>query len=129
MVKLKVPKQLCKQILGLNKNIRVAAILSKTGKLVMIEYRKGTSHFLVGEEQEVFSKRAAHKEQTLETINKLFYEKKLGKIVYTSTLYENVKRVAIPLSSSMLLLAFDKEANHESIILKKIIPFVKKHNY
>lgn len=57
------------------------------------------------------------------------YESKLGKPIYSFTLYEKLKRVAISLDNNdypILMVSFDVEADHESIILKKIIPFVKK---
>ena len=57
------------------------------------------------------------------------FELKLGKPVYSFTLYEKLKRVTIPLDNKdypILMVSFDIEANHESIILENIIPFIKK---
>jgi hypothetical protein len=57
------------------------------------------------------------------------FESKLGKPIYSFTLYEKLKRVAISLDNNdypILMVSFDIEADHESIILEKIIPFVRK---
>jgi hypothetical protein len=56
------------------------------------------------------------------------FESKLGKPIYSFTLYEKLKWVTIPLESKdypILMVSFDIDADHETIILNKIIPFVK----
>jgi hypothetical protein len=43
-------------------------------------------------------------------------------------MYEKIKRATISLDNkeyNILMVSFDAEADHESIILNKIIPFVK----
>jgi hypothetical protein len=57
-------------------------------------------------------------------------EKKMSKTMYASALYEKIKRATIPLrgetmSDYILLVSFDLEAEHESIILNKILSLVK----
>jgi hypothetical protein len=57
------------------------------------------------------------------------FELKLGKPIYSFTLYEKLKRVTISLDNydyPVLMVSFDIGVDHESIILEKIIPFVKK---
>jgi hypothetical protein len=59
------------------------------------------------------------------------YELKLGKTIYTFALYKKVKRASIALDSndySLLMVSFDTGADHESIILNKILPVMKQHN-
>lgn len=92
----------------------------------MAEYRKGTTPLLSKEASASFVKQAAIRMSTAQAINKLFYEADLGKVVYSSTLYENVKRATLPLSNSILMLSFEKEADHEAIIIKRIQPLLKK---
>ena len=55
-------------------------------------------------------------------------QSQIGKPIYSFTLYENIKRTTISLDNKdypILMVSFDTEADHESVILNKIIPFVK----
>jgi hypothetical protein len=57
------------------------------------------------------------------------FESKLGKPLYSFTLYQKVKRVTITLESKeypILMASFDLEADHENIIVNKILPMVNK---
>ncbi|MGC2564092.1 MAG: hypothetical protein WA326_13890, partial [Nitrososphaeraceae archaeon] len=57
------------------------------------------------------------------------YESKLGKPIYSFTLYEKLKRVTITLEDSehpLLLASFDTEADHESIIVNKLLPMINE---
>jgi glutamine amidotransferase PdxT len=51
---------------------------------------------------------------------------KLGKLIYTVSYYEKVKRATMMLSNNnVLMVSFDPEANHDSILINKILPLVK----
>ncbi|MBI5378391.1 MAG: hypothetical protein HZA82_07200, partial [Thaumarchaeota archaeon] len=51
---------------------------------------------------------------------------KLGKIIYVSEVFENVKRATISLANDyFLLVSFNAHADHDSIIMNKITPLVK----
>jgi hypothetical protein len=55
-------------------------------------------------------------------------EKKIGKTIYAFALYEKLKRATIPLMDEkdhILLISFELQADHENIILHKILPLVK----
>ena len=57
------------------------------------------------------------------------YESKLGKPIYSFTLYEKIKRVTITLENKeypILLASFDLEADHENIIVNKILPVINE---
>ncbi len=57
-------------------------------------------------------------------------EEKLGKTIYSITLYEKVKRVVIPIGKDgnfILMVSFDNEADHDSIIRNKIMPLISYH--
>ena len=57
-------------------------------------------------------------------------EAKLGKTIYSITFYEKVKRAVIPIgknSDFILMVSFDNEADHDSIIRNKIMPLVSYH--
>jgi hypothetical protein len=114
----------CKRIVGLDDKIRFAGIPNKFGKQIVVEYRKGLDPFLTDSESELYA---------IETVIRMNarkdFESKLGKPIYSFTLYEKLKRVTIPLDSMdypILMVSFDIDADHEAIILKDIIPFVKK---
>ncbi len=52
---------------------------------------------------------------------------KIGKPIYSFTLYEKVKRVTIALKNKdypILMVSFDIPANHEHIVMNKILPVI-----
>ena len=65
-------------------------------------------------------------------------EEKFGKTIYSVTVYEKVKRVTIVLFNNsvqkdegnddsealLLMVSFEKDSDHETIITKKILPFL-----
>lgn len=115
-------KDLCTKILEFDKTIRFVGIVDKFGKTVITEYRKGSVPLLT-EEESVLS--VIQSTITLGTRKTL--QPKLGKIGYICVVYEKVKLVTVPLiDGSVLMVSFDREAEHESLIEKKIQPLAKK---
>jgi hypothetical protein len=54
-------------------------------------------------------------------------EAKLGKTIYSITLYEKVKRAVMSLGKNgdfILMVSFENEADHDSIIRNKIMPLL-----
>jgi hypothetical protein len=118
-------RNLCKQILQLDKTIRFVGIASIEGKLIAQEYREGVQSFLTKEESELSALQSIIRMGTRKML-----EEKVGKTIYAMALYEKVKRVSMPLGdSNILMVSFDTEANHEDIILNKILPLVSKERY
>jgi hypothetical protein len=114
---------LCKQIIKLDNTIRFAGIPNKFGKQIVVEYRKGLAPLLTDSESELYAIESVIRMNTRKD-----YESKLGKPIYSFTLYEKIKRTTISLDDKdypILMVSFDTDADHESIILNKIIPFVK----
>ena len=114
---------LCKQIIELDSTIRFAGIPNKFGKQIVVEYRKGLTPLLTESESELYAIESVIRMNTRKD-----YELKLGKPIYSYTLYEKIKRTTISLDNNdypILMISFDRDADHESIILNKIIPFVK----
>ena len=108
----------------MDNKIRFAGIPNKFGKQIVVEYRKGLDSLLTDNESELYAIETVIRMNTRKD-----FESKLGKPIYSFTLYEKLKRVTIPLDNKdypILMVSFDIEADDESIILKKIIPFVKK---
>lgn len=119
-----VPSEVCRKILALEKSIRFAGIASKMGRVAAAEFRKGLAPLLTSEEFESSVIKAVLRMKTRED-----YESKLGSPLYTFTLYEKVKRASIPLQHeeyALLIVSFDKSADHEGIILDRIRPLLKK---
>lgn len=57
------------------------------------------------------------------------FESKLGKPIYSFTIYQNIKRVTITLENEeypILMVSFDIEADHENIIVNKILPLINE---
>jgi hypothetical protein len=114
----------CKNIIEMDTKIRFAGIPNKFGKQILVEYRKGLDPLLTDSESELYAIETVIRMNTRKD-----FESKLGKPIYSFTMYEKLKRVTIPLDNNdypILMVSFDIEADEESIILKKIIPFVKK---
>ncbi|MFQ5970150.1 MAG: hypothetical protein ACE5J2_06640 [Nitrososphaerales archaeon] len=125
MDKAQILKDFCKQILELHKTIVFAGVVDNVGILVMAEYKNGLIRSLSRQELE-----SSILQETVRMAAGKGMETNLGKLVYTFSLYEKVKRATIRLSNPvdhMLVLLFDIKAEHESIILKKILPHLQKH--
>jgi hypothetical protein len=117
-------KDVCGEILLLDKSIRFAGIANKMGNVVAHEFRKDVTPMLTFEELEGSAIKSVLRMKTRED-----YEAKLGRAIYTFTLYEKVKRASIPLQNEnyvLLIVSFERDADHENIILSKILPFMHK---
>jgi hypothetical protein len=116
---------ICDKTLSVDGSIRYAGIADKMGKVVAQQSRKNVTLMLSKEELEGSAIRSVLRMKTREDL-----ESKLGRTVYTFTLYERVKRASIPLQNEeyvLFLVSFEKHADHEKIILSKILPLIKKH--
>ena len=114
---------LCKQIIELDSAIRFVGIPNKFGKQIVVEYRKDLTPLLTDTESELYAVESVMRMNTRKD-----FESKLGKPIYSFTLYEKIKRTTISLDNKdypILMVSFDTGADHESIVLNKIIPFVK----
>ena len=115
---------LCKRIIGLDSTIRFVGIPNKFGKQIVVEYREGLVPLLTDSESELYAIESVMRMNTRKD-----FESKLGKPIYSFTLYEKIKRTTISLDNKdypILMVSFDTETDHESIILNKILPFIKK---
>jgi hypothetical protein len=117
-------KKICTEIISLDKSIRFAGIAGMMGKVVAQEFRKDLIPLLLNEEVENSVIKSVLRMRTRED-----YEEKLGRAIYTFTLYEKVKRASIPLEHrdyAILMVSFDKQASHEDIIMNKIMPVMQR---
>jgi hypothetical protein len=117
-------KRICSQVLQLDNSIRFAGLANHMGSLVAYELRKGLVPLLNEEEIQNNVMKAVLRMKTRED-----YESKLGDVVYTFALYKKVKRATIPLDHpnlAALMVSFDMAADHDSIIMDKILPTIRR---
>ena len=112
---------MCRQILELDRTIRFVGMANMGGKLIAQEYREGLRSLLTKEESELSAMQSIIRMGTRKVL-----EEKIGKTIYAFSSYEKVKRVTIPLDDAILMISFELEANHDSIILNKILPLIRK---
>jgi hypothetical protein len=119
-------EDVCNNILDLDKTIRFVGITSMRRTIVSSKYRAGLVPLLTEEET---LESVEHSILRMDT--RRLIEAKLGKTVYSITFYEKVKRVGIPIGKDgdfVLMVSFDNEADHDSIIRNKIMPLVSSHH-
>ena len=115
---------LCNQILECDISIRFVGIPNKMGRQIVSSYRSGLTPILTPHEIEIFAI-----ESILRMNTRKDFESKLGKPIYSFTLYEKVKRATITLENKeypILMVSFDTKADHEYIITNKILPIIRK---
>ena len=116
--------RLCNQILESDSSVRFVGIPNKMGRQIVSSYRNGLTLLLTPQEIEMFAI-----ESVLRMNTRKDFESKLGRPVYSFTLYEKVKRATITLESEeypILMLSFDIQADHDHIIMDKILPIIRK---
>jgi hypothetical protein len=116
-------KDLCRQILAEDSSIRFVGISNKFGRQIAGEYRKGLIPLLTECQSDLCAI-----ESIIRMNTRIDLQSQMGKPIYSFTMYEKIKRATISLDNkdyNILMVSFDTEADHESIILNKIIPFVK----
>src|ERR687897_3379277 len=115
---------LCSRILESDETIRFVGISNKMGNQIISRYRSRLTPLLTPSETEMYAM-----ESVLRMNTRKDYESKLGKPIYSFTLYQKLKRVTITLENReypILLASFDIEADHENIIVNKILPMINE---
>lgn len=114
---------LCNQIMQSDNSLRFVGIADKYGKQVAVKYRNGLVPYLNQTESEIYS---------IDTVMRMNsrkeMESKLGKVIYSFTLYEKLKRATIYIGNNdypVLMASFDTQSDHDNIIQKKILPIVR----
>ena len=117
-------KEICNQVLQLDKSIRFAGIANYMGTLIAYKLREGIVPLLNEEELQNSIMKTVLRMKTRED-----YESKLGDVIYTFALYKRAKRATIPLDHpdlAVLTVSFDMAADQDSIIMDKILPVLKQ---
>jgi hypothetical protein len=115
-------EDVCQNIIDLDKTIRFAGITNMRRTIVSAKYRPGLVPLLT--QQETIE---SVEQSVLRMSTRRLMEARLGKILYSITFYEKVKRAVLPIGKNgdfILIVSFDNEANHDSIIHNKIIPLI-----
>ncbi len=159
-------KSLCLDILDLHYAIRFAVIVSiNSSKILAAESKHEVTSLLTSKESELSIMQALIRMAMKKTM-----EKRLGKVIYTTTVYEKLKVATISMynytsrsnennnkhnnnnnkngivkeereveedkgnegqgsnddDDLLLMVSFEKEADHDAIITRKILPFLNK---
>jgi hypothetical protein len=115
---------LCNDILESDRSIRFVGISDKMGDQIISSYRAELVPSLTPSEIE-----ADVIESVLRMKTRKDFELKLGKPIYTFTLYQKLKRVTVTLENNeyhTLMASFDLEADHDNIITNKILPIINE---
>jgi len=119
----------CNKVLSLDRSIRFIGIADEHGTLLATAEREGLVPLLNTEETIQYAITAATRQYT-----RIRWQGLLGKIDYTSSHYDKLLRVTIPLTdrdnklSFVLIFTFDvNTVNFHKIIMEKIIPIVRRN--
>jgi hypothetical protein len=115
---------LSSKIIESDKAIRFVGISNKMGNQIISRYRGGLTPLLTPKEIEMYAMQTVLRMNTRKD-----FELKLGKPLYSFTLYQKVKRVTIPLENKeypILMASFDVESDHDNIIVNKILPLINE---
>ena len=115
---------LCSRIIESDKAIRFVGISNKMGNQIISRYRAGLTPLLTPKEIEMYAIQSVLRMNTRKD-----FESKLGKPIYSFTIYQKIKRVTITLENEeypILMASFDIEADHENIIVNKILPMINE---
>jgi hypothetical protein len=114
----------CREILKRHYFIRSAAIADHVGHLMATARRDRLRPLLTHDES---SRAAAQAAIRAATRNK--FKSKIGELQFSLSRYEKLVRATVPIKTSerikfLLLLTFDSEAEADSIIQKRIMPYL-----
>ena len=119
-------QRFCKQLLNRDYFIRSAKIVDHIGHLIAAAYRQGLVPLMTSEESSRATAQAAIRVATRNT-----FKSKIGEIQYSISRYTNLVRATVPIKDVtnkvrfLLLVTFDIDAEADSIILKKILPYIE----
>ena len=117
---------ICGQIQKGDRSIRYVGLANKMGTRIEDHYRNGLDPLLKEDELDLSALESA-----LRMNLRCNIQHKLGKPLYSFTLYEKVKRVTIPIYDDdyqILMISFDRDVENEYIILEKVLSLLKNAN-
>jgi hypothetical protein len=117
---------ICGQIQKVDRSIRYVGLANKMGTRIEDHYRNGLDPLLKEDELDLSALESA-----LRMNLRCNIQHKLGKPLYSFTLYEKVERVTIPIYDDdyqILMISFDRDVENEYIILEKVLSLLKNAN-
>jgi hypothetical protein len=121
-IDLTMERNFCEQVLNIDKTIRFAGITNSMGDMIVAKYSSSVTPLLSGVEAEVSAFQSTTKMDSVQAL-----KNKLGKIIYVSEVFENVKRATMRLDNDcFLLVSFEACADHDFMIMNKILPLAKQ---
>lgn len=117
---------ICDRIQKVDRSIRYVGLANKMGTRIEDHYRNGLDPLLKEDELDLSALESA-----LRMNLRCNIQHKLGKPLYSFTLYEKVKRVTIPIYDDdyqILMISFDRDVENEYIILEKVLSLLKNAN-
>lgn len=117
---------ICDRIQQVDRSVRYVGLANKMGTRIEDHYRKGLDPLLKENELDLSAL-----ESVLRMNLRCDMQYKLGKPLYSFTLYEKVKRITIPLFNSdyqILMISLDIDGKNEYVILERILTLLKKVN-
>jgi hypothetical protein len=117
---------ICSQIQKADRSVRYVGLANKLGTRIEDHYRNGLDPLLKEDELDLSALESA-----LRMNLRCNIQHKLGKPLYSFTLYEKVKRVTIPIYDDdyqILMISFDRDVENEYIILEKVLSLLKNAN-
>ena len=124
-------RYVCDKVLGLDKSIRFAGFVNNRGTIIAYQYRDGLDPLLKTNETEL-----SFIDTVLRMRTRKDMEPKLGKVIYSITIYEKVKRATMLPDSEddpILMVSLDTKNNnrtgidHEFLIRDGILPLVSRY--
>ena len=111
---------LCNSIFDVDENIRFVGMIDEMGKLIVGDMKKDTPPL----EKNDGSIRL-YLGYAINNILRRDFDNVFGKVIYTFSEREKIKLLTIPLDENLLLVSFDKLADHTKLI-NKILDVIKK---
>jgi hypothetical protein len=116
----------CRQVLSRDYFIRSARMVDHLCHLIAVAYRHGLIPLLTSGESSRAAAQAAIRAATRDR-----FKSKIGEIQYSISRYTDLVRAIVPIKDGrkksifLLLLTFDIDAEADSILLKKILPYLE----
>ena len=119
----------CKQVLSRDYFIRSARITDHVGHTIAVAHREGLFPLMTPEESSRAAVQAAIRAATRDK-----FKSKIGGILYSISRYVNLVRATVPINGGtknrfLLLITFDIDAEVDSILQKKILPYIEDNKH
>ena len=118
----------CKQVLNRDYFIRSVRLTDHVGHTIAVAFRQGLVPLISNEE----SSRAAV-QAAIRAATRGKFKSKIGEIQFSISRYARLVRATVPIKNGrmnsrfLLLITFEVDAEADSIILKKILPYIEEN--